>query len=115
MNNKVTVPNPKHRLLKLVMFLLLLAMVLSIAVLFTFRTLDTRNYSGNVRTVSGTVVKVEYDDDVTITLNNGVTYNANRIANCYPDIDLKELEHHEVNTMYLKAKQVKEPKLGYWV
>lgn len=104
MNNKVTVPNPKHRLLKLVMFLLLLAMVLSIAVLFTFRTLDTRNYSGNVRTVSGTVVKVEYDDDVTITLNNGVTYNANRIANCYPDIELKELENHEVN-IYVPQSQ----------
>lgn len=106
MYNKVNVPNQKYQLIKLAMILLLLTMAMAVIVLFTYRALETRNYNGHVKEVSGVVTSVVHsEDDTEIKLDNGVAYNANRIRNCYPNFDLNSLKNKQV-TFYLPEKQM---------
>lgn len=114
MYNKVNVPNPKRQIIKLALFLLILVMALALVVLFTYRALDTRNYNGRVKEVSGTILRVEQDeDDTLITLDNGVTYNANYISNHF-DFDLNSLKNKQV-TFYLPEKQVGGDDIKAWI
>ena len=106
MNNKAKVSNPKYQRLRIATLVLFLFAVLSVVMLFTFRSLDTRNYNGQVREVSGTVISIdEKDDTVVITLDDNTKYNGNRINACYPDFDLDSLLNKQV-TLVLPESQV---------
>ena len=113
MLNKVNAPNPKQQTIKLAMFLLIVVMALAFVVLFTFRSLDTRNYNGRVKEVSGTVTNIEQDPDMFLTLDNGATYNANWIRNHY-DFDLNSLLNQQV-TFVLPEQQVGDDDIKPWI
>ena len=115
MHNKVDVSNPHHQSFKIVAILLLLPALLAIIVLFTFRSLDTRNYNGHVTEVSGIVTSVDVnDDDIDLTLDGNVKYNANRIHTFRPDFNLDTLLGKQV-TLVLPERQVGEGSIGTWI
>lgn len=115
MHNKVYVPNPKREIIKLAAILLLASVLIAIIVLFTYRALDTRNYNGRVREVSGIVTNIEQDDeDTLLTLDSGAVYNANRLSHYYPDFHLDSLLNQQV-TFILPEKQVGGDAIEPWI
>ena len=106
MNNMVKVTNQKYRLLRMAVFIFLVFTALPLFVLFTFRALDTQNYNGRVKEVTGYVLSVyENDDGIEIMLHNSRKYSANRIRACYPEFGLYSLKDEKV-TLYLPETQV---------
>ena len=106
MNNKVNVTNPLYQRAKTASLILFIFAALSLLVLFTFRAMDTRNYNGRVKEVSGVVISIEDNDDtLEIKLSNNVVYSANRIRTSQPEFDFEALLNTEV-TFYLPETQV---------
>ena len=117
MKNKVEVSNTRYQTIKMLAILLLIPTALAIFVLFTFRSLDTRNYSGQVTEVSGTVISIDKngdDDGIEITLSDNVVYNGNPLRSSYPDFDLNTLLGKEV-TFVLPERQVGQGRIPTWI
>ena len=117
MNNTVQVASQKYQITKFIALLLLVPTVLGIIVMFTFRSLDTRNYSGHVVEVSGTVISIDWDEDdnsVEIKLSDDVVYNGNPLRTHRPDFNIDTLMGKEV-TLVLPERQVGEGSIPTWI
>ena len=117
MKNTVQVASKKYQTKKWVALLLLVPTFLAIILLFTFRGMNTHNYNGNVKEVSGTVMSIDIDEDdnsINLTLSNNVAYNANPIRTRCPDFDLDTLLGKEV-TLFLPESQVGEGNIPTWI
>ena len=106
MYNKVNVENPKRKWLKFAAVYLALFAGLSAALLFVFGAVNSRNYNGQVKEVSGVIANVNHsgEDGIEVKMANGKVYNANPVINFDKNLDLDALVGKNV-TLYVPQSQ----------
>lgn len=106
MNNTIETPNPLRARLRTFVVVFLLFTLLYAFTLIIIHSVDTSNYNGEVKQVTGTVSNFERDKDdgLSLTLSDGTIYNCNPLKSVDENIDCSNLIGKEV-MLYVPQSQ----------